>query len=222
MLLKACFCKLSSIPKGLLTNVFKMKNLTIIILVFFANQGFSQNEDCGFKGSCNCQEANTSIEYAFEFSNYIIEARVIEIDTIPITETIESASIQKIQQDATKDFQCAKEVLNAEKVVRVKVSIEAVFKGEIVNKTVYILTPFKKDFCGYSDFRINQKYIIYGTINTTADIYFLWTLQEDCLNLKDEYTLWTNKCKRTDLSEKSNAQLRKKLVDAKNKMKRKE
>ena len=62
---------------------------------------------------------------------------------------------------------------------------------------MYIITPLKSESCSYSNFKLKSKYAIYSTKNRIADLYFLWTFDQEYFELKEEYIYWTNQCKRT-------------------------
>ena len=175
-----------------------MKNWILLIIPLLTSTFlYSQNKECGFKTYCECDTLNESIENSFETSSIVIEGTVIEIDTISISEIVKPISVSKIKNDTLDKSKCAKSVLNSEKVIKVKVRVEEIFKGDIDKKVMYIITPLKSESCSYSNFKLKSKYAIYSTKNRIADLYFLWTFDQEYFELKEEYIYWTNKCKRT-------------------------
>lgn len=173
------------------------KRIVFIGILISATQAFAQNKECGYKEECLCDTTNTTVLQSYKNSGFIIHASVIKIDTLSIKEIITEESISQINNDTLSRSECAKKVLFHEKVIRVKVRIKETFKGKPAAKEIFIITPYTKESCSYRDFNINKNLIIYGTQNENADIYFLWTFDRDYFKLKPEYTIWTNKCKRT-------------------------
>ena len=179
-----------------------MKYLIIILtFLIITIPVFAQNNDCGFKTECICDTNNESVLHSFENSDVVIKGTVIKIDTLEVSEIIKTESAHSINQDSLKLSECAKQVLSNKKVLRTKISVENNIKGLSQEQEVYITTPLQANLCAYSEFILNQSYIIYGTINKTADIYFLWTFDKDFFELKSEYSIWTNTCKRTKLAD---------------------
>lgn len=162
----------------------------------------AQNEYCDFKEECVCDSIR-DVSYSVQHSDVIIHAMVIKIDTVSIEQTITHESILQIKNDTLSKSDCAKKVLENKKVIKVKVRVLAIFKGKIKAKEIFIQTPLGQKSCEYSNFKLNQEFIIYGTQNETADIYFLWTFDLDYFKLKPKYSIWTNKCKRTMLVQES-------------------
>lgn len=180
-----------------------MKYWGAIIFLLISFTTISQNKDCGYKNECICDTTDESLLNSYNISAIVINCEVIKIDTISIKEIITPTSVLKIKNDTLSKSECAKHVLPKEKVIRIKVKVLEIFKGEIIANEVYILTPFSEKYCGYNNFVKNEEFIIFGTLNETADFYFLWTFDSDYFYLKTEYSIWTNKCKRTALTKKS-------------------
>ena len=177
-----------------------MKNLILFTALLISTSICAQNKECGYKEQCECDTLSESIEYSFKISDVIIEGIVLKTDTISISEIITPLSLSTIKNDTLLKSQCAKSVLKLERVIKATIGINEEFKGDIKKKEIYILTPLKIESCGYSYFKLNTRYVIYATQNETVDIYFLWTFDADYFHLKPKYTYWTNKCKRTGLS----------------------
>ncbi len=181
-----------------------MKNRLILISIhLIVISGFAQNKECGLKKECLCDLTNEPVAHSFDLSDIIIQGKIIDLDTVQISEIITKESILKIEQDSLNRAECAKNVMRNTKVVRAKIGIKEIFKGQSELNEIYIITPLKEQFCSYSGFNIGENYIIYGTKNETADLYFLWTIDLDYFQLKPNYSIWTNKCKRTKLTEES-------------------
>lgn len=180
-----------------------MKNWIITItVVIISIPVFAQNNDCDYKTECNCDTTNESILNSFENSDIVVHGTVIKIDTTEISEIITPESVFTINQDSLERSECAKKVLKTKKVLQTKISIVKSFKGLTNQQEIYIITPLQEYYCSYSEFNLGESYIIYGTQNRTADIYFLWTFDIDFFELKREYSIWTNHCKRTKLANK--------------------
>lgn len=178
-----------------------MKSWIITITVLIISiPVFAQNNDCGYKTECNCDTTSESILNSFENSDVVVHGTLIKIDTIEISEIITTESIQTINQDSLERSECAKKVLKTTEVLRSKISIVKSFKGLTNQQEIYIITPLQEYSCSYSEFNLGESYIIYGTQNRTADIYFLWTFDIDFFELKHDYSIWTNHCKRTKLA----------------------
>ena len=180
-----------------------IKWISILAIQFVAISAIAQNQLCGLKTDCLCATNKESIAYYFEYSDVIIHGRVIDIDTLRISEIITEASILKIEEDASNQAECAKEVLDTRKIVQAEVAVEAVYKGQPSLARITVTTPLDEASCGYAEFRAGQHYIVYGTSNKTADAYFLWTFDMDYFQLQPEFSAWTNQCKATKLAEKN-------------------
>ncbi len=187
-------------PKHLSLVLGSMKYIIILIAIFTSIDLYSQESKCGYKYECVCDTLNESVNSSYEFSDIVIEGVVLMVDTISVAKIIYADSANKIINDTLINSVCAKKVLETEKVLLVKIQVQKTFKGEIDSTEVFILSPLKESSCSYSDFQVNTKFVVYATNNLTADIYFLWTLDKDYFYLKPEYRFWTNKCKRTRIS----------------------
>ena len=144
--------------------------------------------------------------YSFENSDVVVQGTVSKIDTLDISEILTAESIIDINKDSLNRSECAKKVLKSKKVLRTKISVDKNFKGLSPHQEIYIITPLQDISCGYREFNLGESYIIYGTKNITADIYFLWTFDKDFFKLKQEYSIWTNACKRTKLADEGEIQ----------------
>lgn len=181
-----------------------MKNwILILTLLITTISVFAQNNDCGYKTECICDTTNESVLYSMDNSDVVVHGKVVKIDTLEISEIITAESILSINQDSLKQSECAKKVLNTKKVIRTKITVDKSYKGLSQQQEIYIVTPLQENSCGYSEFRLGASYIIYGIKNRTADVYFLWTFDKDFFKLKQEYSIWTNTCKRTKLADKN-------------------
>lgn len=180
-----------------------MKNSVLILIIQIVTlSAYARNNDCGFKINCLCDTVNESLKYSFEHSDIVVQGTVIKIDTLKIKKIITNESILKINQDSLKRSECAKQVLISKSVLRIKIKVNKNFKGLSQQKEIYVITPLQENSCGYSEFSLNKNYIIYSTKNKTADIYFLWTFDIDFFDLKQEYSIWTNTCKKTRFTDK--------------------
>ena len=183
--------------------------MLIFTLIMTTTLVFAQNDDCGFKTECICDTTNESILYSFENSDVVVQGTVSKIDTLDISEILTAESIIDINKDSLNRSECAKKVLKSKKVLRTKISVDKNFKGLSPHQEIYIITPLQDISCGYREFNLGESYIIYGTKNITADIYFLWTFDKDFFKLKQEYSIWTNACKRTKLADEGEIQQKK-------------
>ncbi|WP_075344619.1 hypothetical protein [Tenacibaculum agarivorans] len=179
-----------------------MRNWILILTIHLACiPVFSQSNNCGFKTECECDTTKQTITYSVTYSDIVVQGTIKSVDTLDLSQIITKEAVLKIKQDTLPRSECAKSTLKDKKVLRSKIQLEKIYKGQSNQKYIYIITPIDKKFCSYSDFTINQEYLIYGTKNKTADNYFLWTFDQDYFLLKKEYIFWTNKCKRTKLTE---------------------
>ena len=174
--------------------------ISLVIILLFNTALFSQGQDCGYKTECVCDTLNASVADAYGISDFVIAGSVHKIDTISIAEIIHSDSAQQIQQDSLPDSACAKSVLAEQMVLAVEIEVEEAFKGGLEGNSLYVVTPLKESSCHFSGFTVGQHFIVYGTDNTTADIYFTWTLDRDFFYLKPAFRSWTNQCKRTGVA----------------------
>ena len=172
--------------------------LVLLIAFLFPNNFLAQSANCGFKTECDCDTTIKSIKHSWQISHAIFEGTIIEMDTVSVETIMLSPAIDEIVNDTLENSICAKKVLQSEKVVRLKVEVHEKFKGNF--NGIYLITPLKETNCAYSGFMLDKKYLFYATINSTADIYFLWTFDKDYFYLQPKYAYWTNKCKRTRLS----------------------
>lgn len=185
---------------------------TFIICLLFSFSLIAQDKPCGFKTSCECQEHESSIQEEYNHSHLIFHGAITEIKTLSISEVITPSSVVAIENESSDNGTCAKSVLVNKEVLRITFSVQRVFKGKTTQKEIYILTPNHVESCGKLDFEKHEEYIIYATKNTTADIYFLWTLDNDYFELKPEYQYWTNVCKRSNKSKSAELKALEKLV----------
>lgn len=174
--------------------------ITLAILII-SIPVFGQNENCGFKTECSCDTTNNSLLNSFENSSVVVHGTVIKIDTLQISEIITPESVLAINKDSLSRSVCAKEVLKTKKVLRTKISVAKSYKGLTNHQEIYIVTPLQELNCGFTEFNLGESYVIYITQNITADIYFLWTFDMDFFELREEYSFWTNRCKRTKLAD---------------------
>ena len=185
-----------------------MRLLTILFFLFNCIQGVSQGKLCGFKNNCECDE-NKTLENSFSSSNFIIVGEVLDINNLSLYSILTPASIKQINSNNEMEDSCAKESLNKDSVQVVLLRLVSSYKGSFENENIGIVTPVLKSQCGYKEFKKGVNYLISGTVNTTADIYFTWSLKEDAMELKPNYQYWTNTCKHTlPLNKKLKAQLK--------------
>jgi len=168
-----------------------------ILLTCFCTISFvvyGQTELCGFKTSCEC--ADSISNELIDNSDLIFEGIVIAIDTLPLSNIVTKQALKKLRAD-TQDFSnCAKNIIDRANVLVVTVKADKFHKGEKRNKIIKICTPIEQKLCGYQYFKIGEPYIIYNTIDTTADIYYTYCLY-DYFILKSDYQYWTNYCMQT-------------------------
>lgn len=178
-----------------------MKNWIITLAILITSIPlFGQDENCGFKTECSCDTTKKSLLESFENSYLVVHATVIKIDTLQISEIITPESVLAITQDTLNRSECAKEVLKTKKVLRTKISVTKSYKGADNQQEIYIITPLQELNCGFNEFILGESYVIFGTQNITADIYFLWPFDMDFFELREEYSFWTNRCKKTRLA----------------------
>ncbi len=174
-----------------------------IAISFFST---GQESKCGFKTSCDCDESNQGLKESFEHSHHVFEGTVLEIDTLAISEIVTKEALNSLQNDHSKISACAHNSVRSSKVLRVKFHVNQSFKKQIQSEEIYVLTPIDAQSCAYHGFETDGRYILYTTLDQTADDYFFWSFDKEYLELKPAYTVWTNHCKRTALSKKSELQ----------------
>lgn len=173
----------------MLKNIFLFLFLSIPFLLE------AQEFVCGFKEECRCTK--TSIESSFETGNIIFEGKVLFIDTVSIGAIITAEAKLNIEQYTDTIASCAKRVLEKEKIVIAVLEINEMIKGDYQNRTINICTPLSNKSCGYVDFQKGEHFLVYGTIDEIADVFFTYTLDDDFFILKKEFRHFTNFCQRT-------------------------
>lgn len=172
-----------------------LKNLSLLFLFLLPSLLQGQDFICGFKEECKC--ARTGVEASFKTGDIVFEGKVLFIDTVLISEVITVDATWGIEQNRDTFSSCAKTVLQKEKVVVIEIQVNEMFKGVFQNRIINICTPLESKFCGYVDFEKGERFIVYGSKDETADIFFTYNLDSDFFILKNEYKYWTNFCRRT-------------------------
>src|SRR5690606_16847607 len=126
-------------------------------------------------------------------SRTVVHGLVVSIDTVFLSEIFsreEAEQIERELQDDQKELNYFKKGL----VLRIKLEIKQIFKGDFDSDAVIIYTPFHSATCGYK-FVENLHYIVYAS-NRSPFSMLLPPLQKHEQVLKDA-PFWTTHCTRT-------------------------
>ena len=175
-------------------------NIVFAVVLGISMSLAAQNQNCGFKNDCNCSKA--SLVESYNTADYIVTGTVVAIDTLSLQSVCTKTSIDTLKSDTAAYTKCAIEVLLNAKIIRAIVIVNTDIKNGFRGDTVFVCSPMKLSNCGYTNFKVGNRYIVFGSINQSADIYFLWSAPydnrpEEFFHLEAKYKIWTNKCKRT-------------------------
>ncbi len=169
----------------------------ILFGLLFSTGVFAQfDPTCGYKESCDCA-GTVILDEAIEKANFAFKGTVVRIDTLGMADIITKASHKALISRKIPADSCALNILQQERVLRVKIKLTETIKGDFNNKSITILTPINSKFCAYNDFKIDNSFLVFATYNLTADIYFTWNPDYDFFELKSKNRFWTNFCQST-------------------------
>lgn len=174
--------------------MISIKHILLICFCAITVVVYGQNPPCGYKTTCECD--NTISDF-IDNSDLIFEGIVTAVDTIPLHNLITKKAFKNIQTDTQIYADCAKDIISRTDVLVVTIQPNKYHKGKKNNKKIQICTPIEPKLCGYQYFIVGEPYVVYSTIDTTADIYYTYTLDYEYFILKPDYRYWTNHCMQT-------------------------
>lgn len=140
-----------------------------------------------FNGSfaCVCSD-NPTIKKSYDASDLVIIGSVVEIEHKAFSKLIPDSTIRidnfKYYSDSI--------MFNQPHLTVVTFKVQQIYKTDTTIKVMEIVTPRSHAACGYTNFKIGEKYIVFGFSSNTIFPFNDETLQ----NYVDDEIIWTSQC----------------------------
>lgn len=142
--------------------------------------------------ACKCNGPG-SVKDGFKNHSLVVYGKVIRLDTVTLSETLEQADAREVVERLKKDQQQLK-FFKMTYVLKVELEIIEAYKGESLRKSVVIFTPLRSASCGYW-FEKAKEYIVYASPHNFLS--FIFREEDTAKPYKKENAFWTNHCTRT-------------------------
>lgn len=153
--------------------------------------------------ACSCVGKST-VKVAYKSSDIVVSGQVVSMteEFLPDSAKIKEMNSLGISTEKLHKWQYG---YNVKKVL---IKVDNILKGQLISDTLTIFTGLGGGDCGF-EFKLGQKYIIYGFNKNYFNVYFK---NQDVINGQNVY--WTNICTRTQEYNRNEFE---KLVKLKNK-----
>jgi hypothetical protein len=142
--------------------------------------------------ACKCGGPGT-IKESFESTELIVYGKVINKDTVRLSETIKEEYVGEVRDGLKGDKQLL-QLFDMTYVLKLELEIKEKYKGMNLRRTVIIYTPLFSASCGFR-FQKDKGYIVYASSKNSMN--FLFQKKNGNKRHEKDDTFWTTHCTRT-------------------------
>ncbi|NAY93450.1 hypothetical protein GTQ34_16180 [Muricauda sp. JGD-17] len=164
-----------------------MRKILFLLLVLSASKSFA----------CTCR--GYDLERELRFTTAILHARVLKIDFVSKGEIFTEQELQYLENK----FESQPKMLNVfqrKSVTKVEIEIIDSYKGDMDRTRLTIYTSMHGPSCGYFGFEVGKEFIVFLHPERLSKRFF-----GDYNNGINRNRLWTNRCTRTMIFDKTKA-----------------
>lgn len=142
--------------------------------------------------ACACVP-KSPVPEAYESAAAVVKAKVLSMEYISYAASMDPEKEVLVRRNLAGKEHYLRQ-FDSKVINKVQVAVLKVYKGDSIPDTLTIYTHRTSGSCGFTDFKVGQDFIIYGSNSGNGFNYFNIGGVE---GLKQENSFWAYKCSRT-------------------------